>query len=166
MTINDEPWFVGKDVAQVLGYERTADAVRKHTDAEDRGIAKMETPSGEQEMTIINESGLYSLISLKFRGLKIERSDYVDLFEVKCLVCGKNFDLTEEKVITMTECRCPNCETQMSVWQFCKLKHEYYSLALRLHNVVSAQLTPLPDIRLFTWKLAEADLENTEGIEI
>lgn len=62
LTINDEPWFVGKDVAQGLGYERTADAVRKHIDAEDRGIAKMATPSGEQEMTIINESGLYALI--------------------------------------------------------------------------------------------------------
>lgn len=53
---------MGKDVAQVLGYERTADAVRKHIDPDDRGVAKMETPSGTQEMTIINESGLYSLI--------------------------------------------------------------------------------------------------------
>ncbi|MGM9600648.1 MAG: Bro-N domain-containing protein [Faecousia sp.] len=62
VTMNDEPWFVGKDVAQVLGYEKTADAVRKHTDPEDRGVAKMDTPGGVQEFAIINESGLYSLI--------------------------------------------------------------------------------------------------------
>lgn len=59
---NGEPWFVGKDVAIALGYEKPTDAVRKRTDAEDRGISKKETPSGMQEMTIINESGLYSLI--------------------------------------------------------------------------------------------------------
>lgn len=60
--LNGEPWFVGKDVAQALGYEKPTDAVRKHVDAEDRGISKMETPSGKQDMTIINESGLYSLV--------------------------------------------------------------------------------------------------------
>ncbi len=57
-----EPWFVGKDVAQALGYAKPSDAARKLVDEEDRGISKMETPSGTQEMTIINESGLYSLI--------------------------------------------------------------------------------------------------------
>lgn len=61
-TINDEPYFVGKDVAIALGYERPTDAARKHIDPEDRGVAKIETPSGTQEMTVINESGLYSLI--------------------------------------------------------------------------------------------------------
>lgn len=56
------PWFVGKDVAAALGYERPADAARRHTDAEDRGVAKIATPRGRQNLTIINESGLYSLI--------------------------------------------------------------------------------------------------------
>lgn len=60
--LNGEPWFVGKDVALALGYEKPTDAVRKHVDAEDRGISKMETPSGKQDMTIVNESGLYSLV--------------------------------------------------------------------------------------------------------
>ena len=60
--IDGEPWLVGKDVALALGYERPTDAVRKHVDDEDRGVAKIETPSGIQEMTIINESGLYSLV--------------------------------------------------------------------------------------------------------
>lgn len=62
LEINNEPWFVGKDVAKILGYAKPTDAVRKRVDEEDRGISKMETPSGIQEMTIINESGLYSLI--------------------------------------------------------------------------------------------------------
>lgn len=62
MQINGEAWFVGKDVATVLGYARTADAVRKHVDKEDRGVSNLATPSGKQSMTIINESGLYSLI--------------------------------------------------------------------------------------------------------
>lgn len=62
VSIDNEPYFVGKDVAEILGYERPTDAVRKRVDHDDRGVAKMETPSGAQEMTIINESGLYSLI--------------------------------------------------------------------------------------------------------
>ena len=60
--IDGEPWFVGKDVAELLGYESPAAAVSKKVDPEDKGLSKMETPSGVQEMTIINESGLYSLV--------------------------------------------------------------------------------------------------------
>ncbi len=60
--IDNEPWFVGKDVAEALGYAKPTDAVRKRVYDEDRGVSKMETPSGIQQMTIINESGLYSLI--------------------------------------------------------------------------------------------------------
>lgn len=62
LTIDGDPWFVGKDIAVALGYEKPTDAVRKHIDDEDRGISKMETPSGMQDTTIINESGMYSLI--------------------------------------------------------------------------------------------------------
>lgn len=60
--IDGTPWLVGKDVAVALGYAKPTDAIRKHVDSEDKGISKTETPSGEQEMLIINESGLYSLI--------------------------------------------------------------------------------------------------------
>lgn len=68
--IDGEPWFVGKYVAAVLGYAKPTDAIRKRVDEEDRGISKMETPSGIQEMVIINESGLYSLIF----GSKLENA--------------------------------------------------------------------------------------------
>ena len=60
--INSEPWFVGKDVAEILGYQRTADAIRTHVDSEDKGVGEIQTPGGTQTMTVINESGLYSLI--------------------------------------------------------------------------------------------------------
>ena len=71
LTIDGEPWFVGKDVAQVLGYNNTRDALNRHIDTEDKRVSGITTPSGTQEMTIINESGLYSLIlSSKLPGAK------------------------------------------------------------------------------------------------
>ena len=62
LVINDEPWFVGKDVAEILGYVRTADAVRKHVDEEDKLTRHFEDSGQNREMYIINESGLYALI--------------------------------------------------------------------------------------------------------
>ncbi len=62
LNIDGEPWFVGKDVAEALGYNNSRDAIRKHIDTEDKGVANCDTLGGEQELTIINESGLYSLI--------------------------------------------------------------------------------------------------------
>lgn len=62
---NGEPWFIGKDIATALGYgegKSLANAVANHVDVEDKGVTKMMTPGGKQNVTIINESGLYSLI--------------------------------------------------------------------------------------------------------
>ena len=62
MAIDNEPWFVGKDIASILGYTDTFGAIKKHVDEEDKQNCQnnsFETPRG---MTIINESGLYSLI--------------------------------------------------------------------------------------------------------
>ena len=60
--IDGEPWFVGKDVAAVLGYSNPRDAINKRVDDEDKGVAKCDTLGGVQDLTIINESGLYSLV--------------------------------------------------------------------------------------------------------
>lgn len=60
--IQGEPWFVGKDVTEVLGYSNPRDALSKHVDSEDKGVAKCDTLGGSQDLTVINESGLYSLI--------------------------------------------------------------------------------------------------------
>lgn len=60
--VNGEAWMVGKDVAEALGYKNPRQALASNVEAEDRGVHSVDTPSGEQEMTIINESGLYSLV--------------------------------------------------------------------------------------------------------
>ena len=60
--VNDEPWFVGKDVADCLAYSNSRKALADHIDSEDKGVTKCDTLGGKQELTIINESGLYSLI--------------------------------------------------------------------------------------------------------
>lgn len=63
VTINNEPYFVGKDVAEVLGYAKPRNAIATHVEEEDKRDAPIQgTLGGTQKMTIINESGLYSLI--------------------------------------------------------------------------------------------------------
>ena len=69
--LDGEPWLVGKDVAQALGYSNPPKALADHVDEEDNGVTKCDTLGGVQEMTIINESGLYSLVlSSKLPGAK------------------------------------------------------------------------------------------------
>lgn len=66
LTIDEEPWFVGKDVAEILGYNNTKDAISVHVDEEDKRVIlrsyfpTLEIPN--RGLTVINESGLYSLI--------------------------------------------------------------------------------------------------------
>ena len=62
LEINNDPWFVGRDVATVLGYSNPRKAIGDHVDDEDKGVTKCDTLGGSQDLTIINESGLYSLI--------------------------------------------------------------------------------------------------------
>lgn len=62
LTTEGEPWFVGKDVAEVLGYSNSRKAIADHVDSEDKGVTKCYTLGGTQQIAIINESGLYSLI--------------------------------------------------------------------------------------------------------
>lgn len=62
LNVDGEPWFVGKDVAEVLGYSNPQEAIRNHVDNEDKGVSEILTPGGKQRPIIINESGLYSLI--------------------------------------------------------------------------------------------------------
>lgn len=61
-TVSGDPYFVGKDVAEILGYSNPRDAIGKHVDPEDKGVAKCDTLGGTQDLSVINESGLYSLI--------------------------------------------------------------------------------------------------------
>ena len=60
--VNNQIMFVGKDVATALGYSNTRDALRKHVDTEDKGTVAIRDTAYETRVTVINESGLYSLI--------------------------------------------------------------------------------------------------------
>lgn len=78
-SINDEPWFVGKDVCEAFGdtnYRRSLSRIEE----EDKHIAKIDTPGGKQNMTFVNESGLYSLLFLmqptKARGVSQSEHPY------------------------------------------------------------------------------------------
>lgn len=62
VTIDNEPWFVGKDVAEALGYSNSRKALADHVHEDDKGVTKCDTLGGKQDLTIINESGLYALI--------------------------------------------------------------------------------------------------------
>lgn len=62
VTINNEPWFVGKDVATALGFTNSRDAIATHVFEEDKGVEPIDTPGGKQNMTVVNESGLYALV--------------------------------------------------------------------------------------------------------
>ena len=62
VTIDNEPWFVGKDVAVALGYKNTADAIGKHVDTDDKLTSQITIAGQRRDVTVINESGLYSLI--------------------------------------------------------------------------------------------------------
>lgn len=68
---NGEAWFVGKDVAEVLGYSDTFGALKKHVDDEDKQNCQNDSFESPRGMTVINESGLYSLVlSSKLPGAK------------------------------------------------------------------------------------------------
>lgn len=60
--INDEPWFVGKDVAEVLGYSNARDALSRHVAVEDKADVVIHDGSQNRTMNIINESGMYALV--------------------------------------------------------------------------------------------------------
>ena len=62
LTIEGEPYFVGKDVAEILGYANSRDAITRHVDYEDKADVVIHDGSQNRNMTVINESGLYSLI--------------------------------------------------------------------------------------------------------
>ena len=62
LRINGEPYFVGKDIAGILGYSDTNQAIRKHVDEEDKLIRQFNGSGQNRDMTVINESGVYSLI--------------------------------------------------------------------------------------------------------
>ena len=70
IVIDNEPWFVGNDVARALGYKDLYSALRHNVDDEDKRLCPVSSTSGTQETMVISESGLYSLIF----GSKLEKA--------------------------------------------------------------------------------------------
>jgi prophage antirepressor-like protein len=62
VTVNNEPWFVGKDVADDLGYQNGSRDINRHVDEDDRKKIMLSDGTQDKETIVINESGLYSLI--------------------------------------------------------------------------------------------------------
>ena len=59
VVIDNEPWFVGKDVADILGYQNGSRDINRHVDEEDKRLTKMVSQGQNRDITVINESGLY-----------------------------------------------------------------------------------------------------------
>jgi prophage antirepressor-like protein len=62
VTLNGDPWFVAKDVCEVLGFDNPRQALSTHLDDDEKGVQNLDTPGGRQQVNIISESGLYTLI--------------------------------------------------------------------------------------------------------
>lgn len=62
VVINNEPWFVGNDIARALGYKDLYSALRHNVENEDKRLCPVSSTSGTQDTTVVNESGMYSLI--------------------------------------------------------------------------------------------------------
>ena len=62
VTIDNEIYFVGKDIAKALGFSNPRDAISTHVFDEDKGVEIVDTLGGKQNMTVVNESGLYALV--------------------------------------------------------------------------------------------------------
>lgn len=73
LTIKNEPWFVAKDVCDILGIQNSRDTLAKVLDDDEKGVANVYTPGGPQEMATVNESGLYHLI---FQSRKPEAKQF------------------------------------------------------------------------------------------
>ena len=77
VTVNNEPYFVGKDIAKILGYANPTKAIRDHVPSQFKGGSKMDTPSGKQEMVVISEPGIYKLVFKSHAGNAEKFTDWV-----------------------------------------------------------------------------------------
>ena len=96
LVINNQPWFVAKDVAEILGFDHTPTMTRT-LDEDEKGVHIIHTPGGEQQMTIINEPGLYSVI-LKSRKPEAKKFKRWVTHEVISSIRKHGAYMTPEKI--------------------------------------------------------------------
>ena len=161
--IDNEPWFVGKDVAEALGYSDTAKAIRVHVDPEDKGVDEMATPGGKQNITIINESGLYSLIlSSKLPGAK-EFKRWVTSEVIPSIRKTGGYTLKPmtayQQMMADTRQRNARIQSARILTQLAKqYKGSTYEQVLNAHatkELTGEFLLPLPELREKTYSATE-----------
>ena len=128
--INGEPWLVGKDLAEVLGYKNARDALSKHVDEEDKGVAKCDTPRGSQEMVVIKERGVLSLLqrSRLSNTQKQELIKSLNLTEKIILTSRKEIDFVDQLEETLK----PFNLTGIRQYKIGSYKLDYYIPSLNL----------------------------------
>lgn len=99
--INNEPWFVGKDIAEALGYKNTRDALNTHVEDGDKADVVIHDGSQNRNMVGINESGMYALIF----GSKLEKAKEFKHWvtsEVLPTIRKKGIYMTDQKALDLT----------------------------------------------------------------
>lgn len=141
VTIHDEPWLVGKDVAMALGYSNPRDALAKHVDDDDKNtVAFRDGTSGNPNITIINESGLYSLILSSKLPTAKEFKHWVTAEVLPSIrktggyinpSKAQKYALQEKRLQIMEmNARCRQAEQMRQVWTKAGVEPQYQALAL------------------------------------
>lgn len=104
-----EVWFVGKDVAEALGFTNSRDAIATHVFDDDKGVEIIDTLGGKQKMTAINESGLYALVF----GSRLESAKrfkrWVTYEVLPTIRNTGSYDMSGDEVFTIQARRCKRC---------------------------------------------------------
>lgn len=164
VVIDGQPWFVGKDVATSLGYGKGKslnNAVADHVDEEDKGVTKMETPGGKQNIIIINESGLYSLIL----GSKLESAKkfkrWVTSEVLPTIRKSGNYSMSENVKPNIIGEKQVRLETARFLHEMAREydgKSETYPMILDCYaarEVVGEFILPLPQVQEKTYSATE-----------
>ena len=163
--IDGEPWFVGKDVATVLGYQNGSRDINRHVDEEDKLTERIVLSGQNREVIIINESGLYSLIlSSKLPNAKAFKrwvtSEVLPSIRKTGSYTYQRTNPNEEKVLQIQEM---DARIRMSE-QFLKLAEIETTLSKNYRDILISksvealageQLLPLPKVVQKTYSAKE-----------
>lgn len=140
LTVDGEPWFVGKDVADILGYQNGSRDVNRHVDEEDRQKLMLFDGNQNKETIVINESGLYSLILSSKLPTAKEFKHWVTAEVLPAIrKTGKfvnpraavNPELAEKRANAMAlNAKCRAAKQMMDLWTAAGVAPEYQALAL------------------------------------
>lgn len=159
--INGEPYFVGNDVASILGYSQTAKAVRDHVDADDKGVSVLDTPGGKQNTAIINESGLYSLILSSKLPTAKEFKHWITS-EVLPSIRKNGSYLTDQKAYDITHN--PDSLAELLLQASNQLKEKDIQISEMKPKVLFANAVETSDTSILVGELAK--LLNQNGVDI